>query len=131
MLARKIAAAALLILVASVSYGQRGQAPVKGYLLFTWKEKGQWHYSLLPGTNRERTYAEITSPARVNIGTSSFQSALRRLPKGTEVLWQSDAPPGIKRPGSVETISFKHPSRKRIERIRKFCDELGIKLALV
>lgn len=130
MLARKFTAVALLILVASVSYGQRGQAPLKGYQLFTWHEKGHWHYSLLPGTNRERTYAEITAPATVIIGTSGFESELKRLPKGTEVLWQSDAPPGIKRPAASDVISFKHPSRKRIERIKSVCDKLGIKLSL-
>jgi hypothetical protein len=130
MFVRKIAAVMLLMLVASVSYGQRGQAPLKGYQLFTWKEKGHWHYSLLPGTNRERTYAEITAPPAVIVGTSNFESELKRLPKGTQVLWQSDAPAGIKAPGSGGAMSFKHPSRKRIERIKSVCDKLGIKLSL-
>jgi len=131
MLVRKTATVFALLLVVLVAYGQKKQAPMKGYQLFTWHEKGHWHYSLLPGTNRERTYEEITAPATVITGTSAFESELKRLPKGTEVLWHSDAPPGIKRPGSVEVISFKHPSRKRIERIKTLCEKLGITLSLV
>lgn len=130
MLAGKITTVAVLMLVASASYGQTRRAPMKGYELFTWKEKGHWHYSLLPGTNRERTYEEITAPANVVIGTPEFEDHLKQLPRGSEVLWQSDAPPGIKRPSSGGVISFKHPSRKRIERIKSHCEKLGIKLTL-
>ena len=130
MLTRKITTIALLLLVASASFGQKGRPPMKGYQLFTWKQKGHWHYSLLPGTNRERTYEEITAAASVIVGTPNFEDELKRLPRGSEVLWQSDAPPGIKRPSSGEVISFKQPSRKRIERIKSHCDQLGIKLSL-
>ena len=130
MLARRTATVVVLMLVVLVAYGQKKPAPMKGYQLFTWHEKGHWHYSLLPGTNRERTYEEITAPATVIIGTDSFEAELKRLPKGTEVFWQSDAPAKIKRPASGEAISFKHPSRKRIERIKSHCDKLGIKLSL-
>ena len=130
MLARKIITVGVLMLVASVSYGQKVRPAMKGYQLFTWKAKGHWHYSLLPGTNRERTYEEITAGATVIIGTPNFEDELKRLPKGSEVLWQSDAPPGIKRPSSGDVISFKQPSRKRIERIKSHCDKLGIKLSL-
>ena len=98
MLGRKIAAVAVLTLIASVCYPQKNRAPMKGYELFSWKENGHWHYSLLPGTNREKTYEEITSKTTVIVGTSNFESELKRLPKGAEVLWQSDAPAGVKRP---------------------------------
>lgn len=133
MLARRITAAAVLVVVllASASYGQKARPPMKGYQLFTWKEKGRWHFSLLSGTNRERSYTEITTGPAVAVGMGEFEGALKRLPRGSEVLWQSDAPPGIKRPSSSEMISFKHPSRKRIERIRSQCDKLGIKLTLI
>lgn len=131
MLVRKITTVAVLMLVASASYGQKGRPPMKGYQLFTWKQNGEWHYSLLPGTNRERTYEEITAPKTVIVGTPKFEEELNGLPRGSEVLWQSDAPPGVRRPSSGEVISFKHPSRKRIERIKSHCDKLGIKLTLM
>lgn len=131
MVVRKIAAVVVLILVASVTQGQNTPAPMKGYQLFTWKQNGQWHYSLSPATNRERTYDEITAKATVVLGTTEFEAQLKRLPKGTEVFWRSDAPPGIKRPASGGMISFKQPSRKRIERVKSLCDKLGIKVTLM
>ena len=130
MLARKTATVLLLLLVVQVAYTQKRQAPMKGYQLFTWLEKGHWHYSLLPGTNRERTYEEITAPAAVIIGTSQFESELKRLAKGAEIFWQSDAPSRMKKPASGVVVSFKHPSRKRIERIKAVCEKSGIALTL-
>ena len=131
MLGRKMAAVAVLTLIASASYPQKHPAPMKGYEVFSWKENGHWHYSLLPGTNRSKTYEEITSKTTVIVGTSNFESELKRLPKGANLLWQSDAPVGVKRPASSDATSFKHPSRKRINRIRALCDKLGIKLTLL
>lgn len=131
MLVQKIAAAVMLMLVASASHGQNRPAPMKGYQLFTWKQNGEWHYSLSPATNRERTYDEITAKKTVVVGTTAFEAELSRLPKGTEVFWHSDAPTGIKRPASGEMISFKQPSRKRIERVKSLCDKLGIKVTLM
>lgn len=131
MLVRKTATVVALLLVVLVAYGQKRPAPMKGYQLFTWHEKGRWHYSLLPGTNRDRTYEEITAPATVIIGTSAFESELKRLPRGAEVFWQSDAPPKMKRPVPGVLMSFKHPSRKRIERVKTLCEKLGIALSLV
>jgi hypothetical protein len=131
MLGRKIATVAVLMLIASAAYPQKSPAPMKGYELFSWKENGHWHYSLLAGTNREKTYEEITSKATVIVGTANFESELKRLPKGVEVLWRSDAPVGVKRPTSSNATSFKQPSRKRINRIKALCDKLGIKLTLL
>jgi hypothetical protein len=131
MLVRTAAIVLSVLLAGQAAYGQKKPAAMKGYQLFTWQEKGHWHYSLLPGTNRERTYDEITASATVIVGTSAFESELKRLPKGSEVFWQSDAPPKMKRPASGEAISIKHPSRKRIERIKALCAKLGITVTLV
>jgi hypothetical protein len=129
MFVRKIAAIVMLVLFATASYSQ--DRPMKGYQLFTWKQNGEWHYSLSMGTNREPTYDEITAKATVVVGRSEFESQLKRLPAGTEVFWHSDAPPGLKKPAATTMISFKLPSRKRIEKVRSLCDKLGIKLTLM
>lgn len=130
MLVRKIGAVVVILLVASASQGQDQSGTLKGYQLFTWKQSGQWHYSLSPATNREPTYDEITEKPAVVVGTSEFESRLKQLPKGTEVFWQSDAPPGVRRPASGGMISFKLPSRKRIERVKSRCAKYGLKLTL-
>jgi hypothetical protein len=35
---------------------------MKGYELYSWQQDGQWVFSLLVGTNREKTLDEIQSP---------------------------------------------------------------------
>lgn len=103
---------------------------MKGYELYSWKIKGHWYYSLLPGTNRSKTYEEITAPERVKRGESDLKSELQKLPKGEEVFWRSDAPQGIIKPTSGLIVEIKHPSRQRIKNIKAMCDRLGIRLKL-
>jgi hypothetical protein len=120
--------AALLILVSA--YGQAPQQPMKGYELYSWKVKGNWHYSLLVGTNRAKTYDDIISRNPERIGTEALEEELKKIPKGEEVSWMGDAPVGAKRSATSKGIDFKHPSLRRIERIKAICDRLGIKLKL-
>jgi hypothetical protein len=105
MLGRKIAAVAAFTLIASASYSQKHPAPMKGYELFSWKENGHWHYSLLPGTNREKTYEEITSKATVIVGTSNFEAELKRLPKGAECYGNQTRQLGSRGPHRVKRLA--------------------------
>jgi hypothetical protein len=119
---------ALLITIGGSA--QTNQQSMKGYELYSWKIKGHWYYSLLPGTNRSKTYEEITAPERVKRGESDLKSELQKLPKGEEVFWRSDAPQGIIKPASGQIVEIKHPSRQRIKNIKAMCDRLGIRLKL-
>ena len=130
MLRKKMIAGAILLLIAVTAHGQSLQPEMKGYELYSWKMKGRWHYSLLVGTNRSKTYEEIRSNGVV-IGDTALKSALKKIPKGGEVFWMSDAPPNIEKPKSGQWIDLKMPSRKRIKKIKAYCGKLGIKLKLV
>ena len=120
--------AALLILV--TANGKVPQQSIKGYELYSWKVKGKWHYSLLAGTNRAKTYDEIISNNTERIGSEALEAELKKIPKGEEVFWKGDAPMGARRSATSKGIDLKHPSRKRIERIKDICERLGIKLKL-
>jgi hypothetical protein len=92
--------------------------------------KGRWHYSLLAGTNRSKSYAEITSPQVERIGIEALKKELKNVPKGEEVFWQSAAHPGVAKPRAKNSAVLELPSRKRIKRIKEYCNKLGIKLTL-
>ena len=117
------------LFVAAGSSAQTSQS-TKGYELYSWKIKSHWYYSLLPGTNRSKSYEEITSPGVVKKDASGLKAELEKIPKGEEVLWRSDAPPGAIKPGSAPFVEMKHPSRARIKSIKAMCDKLGLKLRL-
>ena len=130
-LSRPINLCIAVLFIAIAGSAQTNQQSMKGYELYSWKVKGHWYYSLLPGTNRVKTYEEITDPERVKRDKSGLKTELQKLPKGEEVFWKSDAPAGMVKPTSGTIIEVKHPSRTRIKGIKSLCDQLGIKLKLI
>jgi hypothetical protein len=118
------------LLVTITAQAQSSQKSMKGYELYSWKVKSHWYYSLLQGTNRSKSYEEITAPESVKRDTVGLKSELQKLPKGEEVFWKSDAPSSARKSATGVTLNVKHPSRQRIKQIRTFCDKLGIKLRL-
>ncbi len=127
MLRRSITAVGLL--VALVASAQAAQA-MKGYELYSWKVTGRWHYAVIPGTNRAKSYDEITAKASERIGINALTSELKRLPRGETLFWRSAAHPGVSKPRAKGSPILELPSRQRIKRIRAICEKLGLRLTL-
>jgi hypothetical protein len=83
---------------------------MKGYELYSWyvEEEDAWYYTLVTGTNRWKSYAEVTTPESVITaddwvkitvrGMDSLRSVLDLLPEGEIVIrrdagWLEAAPP--------------------------------------
>jgi hypothetical protein len=70
---------------------------MKGYELYSWLENSQWHFTLITGTNRNKTLEEITSEldfiseagwVKVSVaGADALKAALNKLPPGESVFW--------------------------------------------
>lgn len=86
---------------------------MKGYELYSWQEGGGWKFSILVGTNREKSLEEIKSAETVFSGVEELTSALERMPEGQYVTWSSK-----------ETLPF--PPEEIIEQVEKICEELGL-----
>jgi hypothetical protein len=130
MFRRNVFAAVALLLIAAAAQGQSSVTGARGYELYSWKIKSHWYYSLLPRSTSSKTYEEITASALVRRDTSGLTSTLSKLPRGEEVFWMGDAPAGAIKSATEHGLSLKHPSRKRINRIKAICDKLGVKLTL-
>jgi hypothetical protein len=130
MLCKQVIAAFGALLLLGTANAQVPQQSMNGYELYSWKVKGKWHYSLLVATNRAKTYDEIISRNVERIGSEALEAELRKIPRGGEVFWMGDAPVGAKRSATTKGLDLKHPSRKRIERIKGICESLGLKLKL-
>ncbi len=69
----------------------------KGYELYSWEEEGQWHFTLITGTNRTKTMEEITSKedfisetgwVKIHVvGADAIKDVLSHLPEGESVFW--------------------------------------------
>jgi hypothetical protein len=72
--------------------------PLKGWELYSWNEKNVWNFSLLPGTNRVKTYSEVTSinteldenskitAIRVK-GIEAIKLVISKLEEGANITW--------------------------------------------
>ena len=75
---------------------------MKGYELYSWQVQGEWTFALVPGTNRIKTYDELSaSEVRVK-GLDGIKGELDRLPSGEQVFWSAGRVPNtVLPPGEI------------------------------
>jgi len=64
---------------------ETGGHSLKGFELYTWKENGDLVFSLLIGTNREKTLGEVTDPVATLQGVEALLKKLGQLQAGEVV----------------------------------------------
>jgi hypothetical protein len=105
---------------------------MKGYELYSWEENGQWHYTIITGTNRVKTMEEITSEEDfvseigwVNIhvvGVDAIKDVLSRLPKGESVFWCDELHIGE----STGPINLRLPPKQIVDAINEYAEQRGL-----
>lgn len=107
---------------------------MKGYELYSWQAGKIRVYTLITGTNRSKSFEEITALENtidgniIKISVTSLtdlKTLLSRLPAAEEVFWG-----GINLEGQVsdETLYFSYPAEEDMAGILHFSQEIGIKL---
>jgi hypothetical protein len=91
---------------------------MKGYELYSWQEGNQWRFSLLVGTNREKTLDEIKSTDTTLPGVDALIAMLEKIPSGQYVTWSS-----------IETSEF--PPDSVIEQVEQISKDKGLILNIV
>jgi len=92
---------------------------MKGYELYSWFGGPGWHYALVVGTDRIKTYDEIAArDVRVE-GIEALKDELARLPEGERVFWSDERVPGT-------TL----PPAQTVDEVRAFCDQNAILLEI-
>lgn len=107
----------------------------KGYELLTWQKDGEWVFTLLAGTNRQKSFDEIlnaentftsTEIIKVSvIGADSFKELVNHLPKSEWITWG-----GMVLQGEVSssTLYFTYPPDEIVDELIKYCKDRGITL---
>lgn len=90
---------------------------MKGYELYSWQDGGSWRFSILVGTNREKTLEEIQSPDATLDGVEALQAALERIPAGQFVTWLSRGGPAF-------------PPSETVARVQQVCRDRGLQLTI-
>ena len=60
---------------------------MKGYELYSWQDGSTWKFSLLVGTNREKSLDEIKSADVVLSGVDALKTTLQKVPSGQYITW--------------------------------------------
>jgi len=107
----------------------------KGYELLSWQKDGEWVFTLLAGTNRQKSFNEIlnaentftsTEIIKVSvIGADSFKELVNHLPKGEWITWGGMVLQGEVSPS---TLYFTYPPDEIVDELIKYCKERGITL---
>ena len=90
---------------------------MKGFELYSWKEDGQRYFSVLIGTNREKTLQEIQAPEARLKGLEELQPLLESIPAGQYITWLSR-----------QSLAF--PPEETLKQVREICEKQGLVLAI-
>ena len=90
---------------------------MKGYELYSWQDGDQWNFSLLVGTNREKTLEEIKAADATLLGVDALTTALEQMPAGQYITWSSR-----------ESLTF--PPEGIIEQVKQISEDRGLILSL-
>ena len=91
---------------------------MKGYELYSWQDGNQWKFSLLVGTNREKTLDEVKSTDTVLLGMDALKSTLEKVSSGQYITWSSK-----------EDLSF--PPDEIIKQVEQIGRDKGLILNIV
>jgi hypothetical protein len=104
---------------------------MKGYELYSWSEEGQWHFTLITGTNRIKTIEEVTSKedfisetgwVKIQVvGAEAIKDVLSRLPEGESVFWCDELHIGQ----STDT-DLQLPPEEIADAIQEYANQCGL-----
>ena len=95
---------------------------MKGWELYSWQEGEDWRFSLLEGTNRTKTPAEMRAAQTRLDGIDDLRPVLEGIAPGQWVTWWC--------PSWAEgTVAF--PPSELVEQVRQICEQQGLELKIV
>ena len=105
---------------------------MKGYELYSWLEDSQWHFTLITGTNRNKTLEEIVSKedfiseagwVKIHVvGVAAIQAALSKLPQNEFITWLA-----VMREQTEQTdIIIQLPPKQTTDTIKEYARQYGL-----
>ena len=110
---------------------------MKGYEIYSWPQDNQWHFTLITGTNRDKTWQDIitgnntVSPdGWVNIhviGVDTIKGLISRIPQGDFVIWL----PSPRADLSQSPVNFGFPPASTVDDIKAYGAQCGLDFAML
>jgi hypothetical protein len=135
---RKVAYLLVLLLLVSVlptCHAAPRPLPhsMKGYELYSWLLDSGWHFTLITGTNRNKTLEEIVSGDNIEredgwvdihaLGVEGIKSVLNRVPEGEFVSWNVGQ---FVLPTNQSVVKLVLPPEDIVNEIKDFAKQRGL-----
>jgi hypothetical protein len=107
---------------------------MKGWELYSWPAGNEWYYSLMVGTNRIKTYAEVTSAEAsalhliTVIGIDTLKLVFAKFPENEYITWIGKGWLESSWGGNYGNLQL--PPQNTIEEITQFCNQKKLNLQL-
>ena len=134
---KSLAQAGKLINKLSIETVDKLPRSMKGYELYSWQENGQWHFTLITGTNRNKTLDEITIGedfiseagwvAIHGVNQVTIKTAFSKLLQNEQVFWLGGMRSG---PLSSDIVNITLPPGMVIEAIEAYAKESGLTMTV-
>jgi len=105
---------------------------MKGYELYSWQEGNDWYFSILAGTDRIKTYAEVISnnPSAIHLitvtGINSLKLVLAKFPEDEYITWIGEG--WLQRCWGSNYGNLRLPPQNYIDEITQFCTQKKLNL---
>jgi hypothetical protein len=109
-------------------------APMKGYELYSWRSGKAWRFTLVTGSNRLKTIAEVTSGeskiegewVKITVeGVPELKAVLDLLPAETSVFW---AAPDLPSGSFIPWVRLALPPESAVEAVKVHCADQEMRL---
>ena len=110
---------------------------VKGYELYSWPEGDDWYFTLITGTNRSKTSAEIGSQGEIIdengwvkitvLGLQELEFVLERLPRSEQIFWLDGSRLEISQDSPIIAL----PPDDIVEQVHQYSSKKGLNLRII
>jgi hypothetical protein len=101
---------------------------MKGWELYSWPNGNDWNYSFLIGTNRLKTYNEVTTNKIVVIGKDSLKMLLDKFPVEENIFWVSEE--WLYRIWQDNYGNLSLPESNTVNEIKNYCNQKELVLVV-
>ena len=101
---------------------------MKGWELYSWPDGNDWNYSILIGTNRLKSYDEVTKNEIIVTGKDSLKMVLDKFPAGEIITWIGRG--WLERCWGDNFNDLSLPPKYIIDEIKQYCSNINLTLQI-
>jgi hypothetical protein len=101
---------------------------MKGWELYSWPNGNDWNYSILIGTNRLKSYEEVTTNQIIVFGKDSLKLLIDKFPENEQLFWIGRE--WLERCWGSNYGDLSLPDENTINEIKEYCVQKKIVLGI-